>query len=506
MHRRRCRRHFPTFAIEALRREGLAPARHHRYLCECLQAVADGRIKRLIVLMPPGSAKSTYASKLFPAWLLGAELAGRRRGRFNLIGASNTQDLADSFSRDVQNYARDNADILRYRLRSDAVARWWTEADSLPSEIALPGIEGRVERGIYRAAGVGGTITGHRADGGLIDDPIRSREDADSEGLREKQWNWLLTSMRTRLKPGGFVVLILTHWHEDDMAARAVLRQPGLWHVVRMCAVAEDPAAFVEANDVFATIPDPLGRRPGEWLWDDDDYAYAAELKAVYDEYELSGAKRDWAALYQQRPAPAEGILFNLSRLGYVETMPVGVMARWRAWDLAATEKLGSNDPDWTAGVKMAKLNDGQIIVEDVVRERRTPEVIRAVIRATAEMDGVSCRISIPQDPGQAGKEQAASYVKHLEGFRVDVSPESGDKTTRAEPFISQVNVGNVKLLRGGWNGAYRNELAGFGAGGHDDQVDASSRAYNMLLGRRQIIVDQDTLKQSRARVIQGRR
>lgn len=434
--------------------------------------------------MPPGSAKSTYCSKLFPAWLLGGGYRppGPQQQRIDIIGASNTADLAYDFSGDVQGFLRDNAHILETGLYSDAKPRWRTTG-----------------HGQYRAAGVGGTITGRRADVAIIDDPIRSREDADSELVREKQWKWLLADLRTRLKPHGAIVLILTHWHEDDMAGRAVLRQPGMWEVVRMTAIAEDPALAHE-EDFFGRLPDPLGREVGEWLWDDDDYGYAEALKEVFDEYELSGAARDWAALYQQRPAPLEGVLFKVAMLGTIDAMPFGAIRSCRGWDLAATEKIGTGDPDWTVGVKMTRMDDGQIIVEDVVRERLAPEKVRAVMLATATTDGTGCLQDIPQDPGQAGKDQVQSLTRMLHSFRVQSSPESGDKATRAEPYISQVNVGNVKLLRGLWNQAYRNELANFGGGGKDDQVDASSRAYNAIAARKSIVVDKDTLERSRAR------
>ena len=474
-HRRLCRVHFPTFATEALRAQGLVPARHHRFLCEKLQAVAEGRCRRLMVLMPPGSAKSTYCSKLFPAFLMG-------RGRVDIIGASNTQALAEDFSLEVQGFVRDNGEILETGLLTEAAARWRTTSG-----------------GAYRAAGVGGTITGRRADAGIIDDPLKSREDADSELTRERQWKWLLADLRTRLKPGAAIVLVLTHWHEDDIAGRAMLRQPGMWEVVRIPAVAEAPDP--ESQDPFVRLPDPLGRQPGEWLWDDDSYGYGESLREVFDEYELSGASRDWAALYQQRPAPAEGVLFKVRFLTPVPAVPFGVRRRVRAWDLAATKQIGTNNPDWTVGVKMLEMNDGSYLVEDVIRFREPPEVVRALIHATALNDTPVTQIGLPEDPGQASKDQILTLTTMLAGFSVISSPESGDKATRAEPYISQVNVGNVKYLVGDWNQTYINELASFGSGGKDDQVDASSRAFMMLAGQPSLRIDAETLRRAKARV-----
>jgi predicted phage terminase large subunit-like protein len=120
-------------------------------------------------------------------------------------------------------------------------------------------------------------------------------------------------------------------------------------------------------------------------------------------------------------------------------------------------------------------------VVLDVVRIRGGPDEVEAAILATASQDGRSVSISLPQDPGQAGKAQAQYLVKRLAGYTVKVTPETGDKATRAGPAASQVNVGNVRLLRGAWNRPFLDELGGFPSGTKDDQVDALSRAFGMV-------------------------
>ena len=119
----------------------------------------------------------------------------------------------------------------------------------------------------------------------VIDDPTRSRADAESATVRETQWSWFTADLRTRLTPDAAIVVIMTRWHPDDLGGRLLERQPGLWRVVSLPAQAG-------GND-------PLGRDPGEWLWD-TDYGYGAELRKVHAEYQAAGAMRDWAALYQQ--------------------------------------------------------------------------------------------------------------------------------------------------------------------------------------------------------------
>ena len=156
-----------------------------------------------------------------------------------------------------------------------------------------------------------------------------------------------------------------------------------------------------------------------------------------------------------------------------------------RSWDLAATVATDANpSPDATAGVLMGRLSTGQYIVADVKHARLGANDVRRLVNTTAALDRLRhkiVRITVPQDPGQAGKEQANSYVKMLAGYTVETVKPSGSKENRANPFASQVQAGNVLLLRGEWNDDYISELESFPDGSHDDMVDASSDAFNKL-------------------------
>jgi len=399
-----------------------------------------------MINLPPGSAKSTYGSKLFPPWFLA------QRERLNIIGASNTASLAEDFSRACMGYVRDHPTELGYSLVRESAELWTTS-----------------NGGQYRAAGVGGAIAGRRADGVIIDDPTRSREDADSETIREKQWNWFMSDLRTRLKPNAFIIVIMTRWHPDDLGGRLLDRQPGLWRVISLPAIAGES--------------DALGRQPGEWLWGDDTYGYAGALKEAYEEFDKAGAARDWAALYQQEPVLASGAVFKTDRIKLIEPDdPALNGARVaRGWDLAATEQIGTRNPDYTAGVKLARMLDGRFVVMDVRRVRKGPEDTEALITTTADLDGRSVRVGLPQDPGQAGKTQVLYLTKKLAGYMIEATPETGDKTVRATPCASQCNVGNLYMVRGEWNHAFLDELTSFPGGMKDDQVDALSRAFSMV-------------------------
>lgn len=387
-------------------------------------------------MMPPGSAKSTYTSILFPAWFMA------QRPGAALITASHTATLAQDFSRRTQRLVREHAALLGYTADNRAADLWYTSHGC------------RV-----LSAGVGGAVTGSRADLALIDDPVKSREDADSERMRDVAWNWFRADLLTRLRPGGRIVLIMTRWHEDDLAGRLLADEPERWRVLRLPALAE--------------AGDALGRAPGEPLWP------SWESLDVLDDKRRTLGERDWAALYQQTPRAAEGALFRTALIGAVDAATVGGR-RVRAWDLAATAALGTRDPDWTVGVLMARHED-RFVIEDVVRLRGGPDEVEAAIVATAARDGRGVPIHLPQDPGQAGKAQVLYLTRKLAGFRVESKPVTGDKGTRAAPLASQANVGNVTLVRAGWNRVFLDEAAGFPDAAHDDQVDAAALAFAAL-------------------------
>jgi hypothetical protein len=231
--RRICQRDFLSFCIHALAPRGESPARHHQRICSELQAVARGEIPRLMVLMPPGAGKTTYVSRLFIAWYLATH------PHANVIGTSHTAELAETNSVYIQRYIRDNFDVLELQLLNDAKSNWET-----------------ANGGRYRAIGVGGAITGFRADIVIIDDPIRGRAEADSTLSREHTWDWYCSDLLTRLKLGGAIVLVGTPLHLDDLLGRLLRTEAEQWKLLRLPAIAEGK--------------DPLGRAEGEPLWHDD--------------------------------------------------------------------------------------------------------------------------------------------------------------------------------------------------------------------------------------------
>ncbi|MBQ6679529.1 MAG: phage terminase large subunit [Lachnospiraceae bacterium] len=206
---------------------------------------------------------------------------------------------------------------------------------------------------------------------------------------------------------------------------------------------------------------------------------YLANLKA------LPTVERERLLLGNWKIKPAAGMYFKRTQLGNIlPFVPEDVIQWVRCWDLAATEKDESNDPAYTAGVLMGKRQNGRYVVADVINERYSASDVRKIVRLTAQVDRERynvIRIRIPQDPGQAGKDQAQSYIKYMSGFDIRAVPESGSKETRAMPMAAQWQAGNFDIVYADWNDAYLTQLEGFPESKFKDMVDASANAFNEI-------------------------
>lgn len=403
-----------------------------------------GEIDRLMVLMPPGSAKSTYASILFPAWWF------IQHPNTSIIAASHTADLATHFGRQVRSLVSEFSPVLGYSLNANsrAASRWQTS-----------------NRGEYFATGIRGPMAGRRADLAIIDDPVKSFVDAESAKQRERIWEWYCSDLITRLKPRARIALVTTRWHEEDLAGRLIAQAGKPWYMIRLPALAE--------------ADDPLNRAVGEPLWPE------WEDRAALEEKRDAVGERVWTALYQQSPRPLQGSLFKISRVQFVDELPREIAGPVvRAWDLAATIARPGTDPDWTVGIKLLHDPAGRWIVLDVIRLRATPGEVEDAITRAATVDGSGVMIALPEDPGQAGKGQVSYLAGKLGGYNVRASRETGSKILRATPLAAQVEVGNLAFLRASWNHILIEELRDFPFGRKDDQVDALARAFHMLSTR----------------------
>ena len=210
------------------------------------------------------------------------------------------------------------------------------------------------------------------------------------------------------------------------------------------------------------------------------DPSYMANLKA------LPTVERERLLYGNWKIKPAAGLYFKRTQLrGYLEVIPADVVAWVRAWDLAATSEDENGEPAYTAGVLMGKRRDGTFIIADVINVRMGANEVRQLIKLTADRDKARhklVRIRLPKDPGQAGKDQAESYIKFLAGYPVKAIAETGSKEVRAEPVAAQWQAGNFYLVHGKWNDMYLDQLDSFPTSRYKDMVDATSSAFAELV------------------------
>lgn len=438
------------------------PARHSRLLNDKLMAVERGEITRLMVFMPPGHAKSHYATVNFPSWFLG------RNPRQSIISCSYNDDLASAFGRRVRNIvaSTEYQSVFNIGLAQDsrAVDNWAIEfAGKRPGQQA----------GEYRAAGVGGGITGRRGDVGVIDDPIKGREEADSATIRRKQWDWYINDFRTRLKPDNRIVIVMTRWHEDDLSGRILpekydgrsgwftARDGERWYVLSLQAIAEDG------------IQCPLGRRPGEALWPEYySLDFLLQQKATLSTKDT----RAWTSLYQQRPAPESGGYFQRSWFKTYSTLPDKVLYVMTS-DYAVTDGGG----DKTEHAVWAIDQPNNIYAVDWWSGRTTMDVWIDVQLDLAAKWGIALAV------GESGviKKAAEPYLLRRMAernlfFRMEWLASVSDKPARARGFQARASAGMVYLPDNKpWVADLLDEALTFPAGVYDDKVDCCG-----LLGR----------------------
>lgn len=439
----------------------VVPAKHHTLINDTVMKmskreschVSGHRYDNVMVFMPPGSAKSTYGSVTFPTWHMG------RNPNHNIITTSYASGLAKKFGRKCRSIAQSKEfeEVFGTTLNASnrAVDDWALENGAT-----------------FMSGGILSGITGNRADGLVIDDPVKGKEDAESPVMREKTWEAYLSDLRTRLKPNAWKLIIQTRWHEDDLSGRIlphdwdgnsgwVQAKDGEWWYV-ICLQAQ-----CERHD------DPLGREIGEWLWTD-----WFPVEHWQKEKNVQGT-RNWEALYQQKPKPAEGGMFKKAWFKRYGEPPSEFLRVVFSLDTAYKEGQ-LNDPSvltvWgeTEDQKLCLLHVWRKKVEypelkrvlanhymtwrpdaALIEDKASGQSLIQECRAGVELDGYPKRINIPV---------------------VAIEPE-GNKVIRAERVSSRVEAGMVYLPQvADWLIDYESEVFGFPIATHDDQVDSTSQ------------------------------
>ena len=426
------------------------PAEHHEIIADALERVERGTSKRVMIFMPPRHGKSELASRRFPAWFIG------RNPNRNIIAASYNSDLANDFGREVRNIVRSREHVAAFptsKLAEDSQSqgRWHTDAG-----------------GGYAAAGVGTAVTGRGAHILLIDDPVKDREAADSELIREKTYRWYLSTAYTRLEGAlsdddpdplwrdqmeavekgeafdGAVVLIQTRWHEDDLAGRLL-------------------ADMERGADQWEVLSLPALDREGRALWPGK---YTAErlgrIKAAL-------TSREWNALYQQAPTADEGTFFLRSWFRRHDAAPTNLKV-YITGDFAVTEDGG----DFTEFGVWGIAEDGALYQLDWWSGQTTSLVwTEALIDIMAKWKPVA----FFGETGVIRRAVEPSLRRRMRERKVYCRLEwltrTGDKPAMARPFQGRAEMGMVSIARTSEGDALMDQLAAFPAGRHDDKADA---------------------------------
>ncbi len=430
-------------------------ALHHVLLNERLEEVERGDIRRLMVFMPPGSAKSTYASVVFPVWFMG------RARRRNVIVATYASDLARKIGRRARS-------ILKQPVYREVFDTGLSTDSSAADEWAL------TNENEFMGGGILSGITGNRADLIVIDDPIKGRSEADSDTIRARTRAEYDDSIKTRLKPGGRIVLIQTRWHEDDLAGQLLPedydgetgwvdgRDGERWFVISIPAQAE-------------RLGDPLGRRLGEYLWPEwfDETHWAA----------FRSNARTWSALYQQRPQPDEGSYFQRPwfKRYTLDQLPTALRV-YGTSDYAVTDGGGDFTVHRRWGVDA--VGDLWLLPGGYRAQATSDKWIEAVI------DQMQAEPRCMAWFGEAGVIQKAvepallRRMRERDTFcRLEWLPSIKDKPTRARGFQARAAMGAVHFPEGPEGDAILGEYLRFPAGRNDDDVDTGSmigRALDM--------------------------
>jgi predicted phage terminase large subunit-like protein len=428
------------------------PAFHHRFFCTKLMQAARKQTRRLMINCPPGHAKSTYCSRMFPSWYLG------NNSKHKIIGAGHTQNFVENeFGKKIRSILENPryTDIFpNVRLASDSkAAGYWSTTTG----------------GSYVARGIGTGIAGFRANIAILDDPYATREDAESEAIRKKVADWFKADLTTRLLPGAPLFVIGTRWHPLDLFSDIIddSNDPDYkgvrYEIINLPATAEEN--------------DPLGRALNQALWPDFfTYEMLMEIKADIK-------TRDWNSLYRGQPIDDDAGMIESSKLGRYTKLPEnskdegGSIVERRvkrvtiSVDTASKDKE-KNDPTCIT-VWIEDVNNLHYLKHVVLKRVKFPELCR-LINATAREHGAT---SILVEDAGAGTQYIQQWAGKAPAPIIPITTKNKDKEFRFDSVLPMIEAHEVLFPeRAAWLTDYETELLTFPAVRHDDQVDSTSQ------------------------------
>ena len=436
-----CRQNYRAYVYHV--HHGLwKPGRAISFVCDKVQEFVerktDAPYEILVISMPPQHGKSMAITETLPSWALG------RHPLWRVIEISYSEDFAVRFGRRNMAKVEEFGSLFNIKLADSPCSATEFELDNH--------VGGMISRGIMSG------VTGHPCNLMIIDDPIKTRQEADSETYRDRTHNEWISSFRTRLAPGAKVIVIQTRWHEDDLAGRLLRDEPNVEYINLPCEAEEN---------------DPLGRPVGDALAPEigKDNAWLAQFKAAYKGSEGS---RAWNALFQGRPTSAEGNLLRREWWKYYTELPQMVET---IISVDATFKNGDKN-DYVAIQAWGKRNADIYLLDAVKQHMDFPETVEAIRAMKAKWPAAWMVLIEDKANGSAIIQVLRSEIPGI----VPVNPEGG-KVARANAVSGVIEAGNVYLPKyAAFTADFVEECAAFPSGANDDQVDAMTQALNRLI------------------------
>ena len=432
----------------------------HRVIAEHCQMLFEGKIKNLMVFVPPQHGKSEVVSRIFPAWAFG------RNPDLKIAGCSYSSDLAGQFSRSIQRTidSQEYHDIFPDAILNGSNAH--TNVKGYLRNVNVFEFVGR--RGFYKAVGVGGGLTGTAVDIAIIDDPVKDAIEAYSSTYRARVWDWYNSVLTTRLHNHSKQLFIMTRWHEDDLAGRILKAEGSEWTVLRIPAICEEEGDGVLNSE----------RHIGEALWE------ARHSIAKLEKFR-ERAPKEFNALYQQRPTIDGGNIVKrdwFQHIGYQEfkalhgLQPINFYLD-TAYDKKSQQKSVDNDPSGI--IAATKVGRDIYIIHGTKFYKEMPEMLRFLPEYMAQWGNKTSRLCI--EPKASGKSVAQMLRDQTDLNVMFTETPTDSKEVRLRAVSPKVECGRVFLVDGAWVEDFLDEVCGFPSQPHDEYVDILGYAINDL-------------------------
>jgi predicted phage terminase large subunit-like protein len=439
----------------------------HTLIAQKCQDLYDGKIKKLMVFVPPQHGKSEIVSRQFPAWALG------KNPKLKIVGSSYSSDLANQFSRSIQrtidspDYAELFPDTYLNGSNLRSVAKGYLRNVDIFETVN--------HKGFYKSVGVCGGLTGTPVDIAIIDDPVKDAIEAYSATYRDRVWDWYINVLLTRLHNDSKQLFIMTRWHDDDLAGRILKQEADEWEIITIPSIKENDDNPDDPRDI------------GEALWEGKH-----SLAKLRHMERLSA--RTFAALYQQRPSIEGG---NIVQKSWFRKISMASFLAIKSRDVkihffldtAYDERKKKTDNDPSGIIAACKIGRYLYIINGAKVWKNFPDLIKYLpefLQANGYTEGSTLRI----EPKANGKSVVQQLMDETDLNVCETPPPTDSKEVRLNTNSAKIECGRVFIVEGSWNDAYLEEMSQFPAAAHDEYVDITNYAIDYFLNDELIIPD----------------